>query len=223
MATWQIRLARCEVTLLDVIPGAVCCFTSFPLPAPARVREHRDGKRERSMTQRTTAPRCSSGVHCVAYPTLGEPAKLSSGNPGPRCFACEERRAASELEAHSANNSELVTERREEDAPLRSESHEQGVRICAELSCGRPAIKREGGAFVCREHAEVKRASATRDRRRASVQTCERGLRSALAADDERLTRTWSRSLIEAEARLMWAEADLRAAEERAQPKRVRR
>jgi hypothetical protein len=173
------------------------------------------------MTQRTDAPRCSSGVHCVAYPTLGEPAKLSRGNPGPRCFACEERRAASELEAHSAKSE--ATKRREEDAPLRSESHEPGVRICAELSCGRPAVEREGGAFICREHAEVKRASASLERQRASVQTCERGLRSALAAGDERLTRTWSRSLMEAEARLMWAEVDLRAAEERAQPKRVRR
>jgi hypothetical protein len=43
------------------------------------------------------APRCSNGKRCVAYPTLGEPAKLSRGNPGPRCFACEERRAVAQL------------------------------------------------------------------------------------------------------------------------------
>jgi hypothetical protein len=92
-----------------------------------------------------------------------------------------------------------------------------------EPSCGRPAVEREGGSFVCRQHAEVKSASAIRERRRASVQTCERGLRSALAAGDERLVRTWSRSLMEAEARLMWTEADLRRAEEKAQPKRVQR
>jgi hypothetical protein len=42
-------------------------------------------------------PRCSNGKRCVAYPALGQPAKLSRGNPGPRCFACEERRAAAEL------------------------------------------------------------------------------------------------------------------------------
>lgn len=173
------------------------------------------------MTQRTHTPRCSSGVHCVAYRTLGEPAKLSSGNPGPRCFACEERRVASELEAHGATSE--AAKHREEDALLRSESHEKGVRICVEPSCGRRAVEREAGAFVCRQHAEAKRASAIRERRRASVQTCERGLRSALAKGDERLTRTWSRSLMEAEARLMWAEADLKAAEERAHPKRVRR
>lgn len=220
MATWQIRLTRCEATLLDVIPGAVCCFTPSPLPAPARVREHRHGKRERSMTQRTTAPRCSSGVNCVAYPTLGEPAKLSSGNPGPRCFACEERRVASELEVHRTRSE--TTERREEDGKGHFESHEPGVRLCAEPSCERPAVEREGGAFVCREHAAIRRASAVRERRRASVQTCERGLRSALAAGDERLTRRWSKSLMEAEAGLMWAEADLRVAEKRAQQKRIR-
>jgi hypothetical protein len=41
--------------------------------------------------------RCSNGKRCVAYRALKEPAKLSRGNPGPRCFACEERRAAAEL------------------------------------------------------------------------------------------------------------------------------
>ncbi len=58
-------------------------------------------------------PRCSNGKRCVAYPALGEPAKLSRGNRGPRCFACEERRAGAELkvtagkpkavESHMAN------------------------------------------------------------------------------------------------------------------------
>ena len=41
--------------------------------------------------------RCSNGKRCVAYPALGEPAKLSRGNRGPRCFACEERRAVAAL------------------------------------------------------------------------------------------------------------------------------
>ena len=159
------------------------------------------------MTQKTAKTlRCSNGANCVAYPTLGEPSKLSSSNPGPRCFACEERRVASELEAHSAKSK--AAERREADGP--------GGRICAERSCERPAVEQEGGAFVCREHAEVRRASAIRERRRASVLTCERGLRSALASGDERLARRWSRSLADAEARLLWAEADLEVAEEKA-------
>jgi hypothetical protein len=46
--------------------------------------------------------RCSNGHRCVAYPALGEPAKLSRGNPGPRCFACEERRSAAQLEVTAA-------------------------------------------------------------------------------------------------------------------------
>ena len=48
--------------------------------------------------------RCSNGASCVAYPTLGEPAKLSRSNPGPRCFACEERRVAAELGAVGARS-----------------------------------------------------------------------------------------------------------------------
>jgi hypothetical protein len=46
--------------------------------------------------------------------------------------------------------------------------------------------------------------------------TCERALRSAIASGDERLERKWSRLLLEAEARSLWAEADFDAAEARA-------
>ena len=42
----------------------------------------------------------------------------------------------------------------------------------------------------------------------------------AIASGDERLVRRWSRSLADAEARLLWAEADLEVAEERAQLER---
>ena len=55
------------------------------------------------------------------------------------------------------------------------------------------------------------------ERRRRSVLTCERGLRSALASGDEGLAQTWARSLKDAEERLVWAEADLQAARTRAQ------
>jgi hypothetical protein len=65
---------------------------------------------------------------------------------------------------------------------------------------------------VGREHAEVGHIYVVLERRRKSVLTCERGLRSALASGDERLVRRWSRSLREAEARLAWAEADLEQA-----------
>jgi hypothetical protein len=60
----------------------------------------RESMRQKSITE----PRCANGVHCVAYPTLGEPSKLSRGNPGPRCFACKERRAAPKLEAAAAES-----------------------------------------------------------------------------------------------------------------------
>jgi hypothetical protein len=119
----------------------------------------------------------------VAYPALGEPAKLSRGNPGTRCFACEKRRAASEMKKAAGN--EKAPERRDMDTRAWTKSHGQT------------------------EQTEVESAREVRERRERSVRTCERALRSALASGDERLVRRWSRSLREAEARLAWAEADL--------------
>jgi hypothetical protein len=140
------------------------------------------------------APRCSSGERCVAYPALGEPAKLSRGNPGPRCFACEERRVASELKVAPAREVETLDGRK-----------------ANEQSRGRSKGLEE---HVGREQAGAEqRAREVLERRRRSVLTCERGLRSALASGDERTVRRWSRSLRDAKARLAWAEADLQAAE----------
>jgi hypothetical protein len=132
------------------------------------------------------ALRCASGASCVSYPTLGEPSKLSRGNPGPRCFACEKQRGELEVEAVAAKLK--VAKHRQVKKPRRSEGYEP----------------------------EVSRASEIRERRRTSVLTCERGLRSAIVSDDARLTRRWSRSLREARARLLWAEADLEASEKSA-------
>jgi hypothetical protein len=72
-----------------------------------------------------------------------------------------------------------------------------------------------------RQHTEVQRARDVLERRRRSVLTCERGLRSAQDSDDERLVRRWSRSLREAKERLAWAEADLARAEKRAWSERA--
>jgi hypothetical protein len=134
----------------------------------------------------TVVLRCASGVNCVSYPTLGEPSKLSRSNPGPRCFACEKQRKEFEVEGAAAKLE--AAEYRQMKKPSRSEGYEP----------------------------EVSPASAIRERRRASVLTCERGLQSAIASDDARLTRRWSRSLRDAQARLRWAEADLEASEKRA-------
>ncbi len=119
---------------------------------------------------------------------MGEPARLSRGNPGTRCFACEERRTATELKRATAN--EQAAERRNANK--------------------RPWAKIDRQA----EQTELKRARKVLERRRSSVLTCEEGLRSALASGDERLVRRWSRSLKEAEERLAWAEADLVRAEQ---------
>ena len=139
--------------------------------------------------------RCASGVNCVSYRALGEPCKLSRANPGPRCFACEKQRVDIEVEevATKPKVEEVATkpkaaDHRQKKKPSRSEGHE------SEVSC----------------------ASAILERRRASVRTCERGLRSAIASNDARLRRRWSRSLREAQARLLWAEADLEASEKKA-------
>src|SRR3712207_4890354 len=105
----------------------------------------------------TSTPRCSNGESCVAYPALGQPSKLSRSNPGTRCFACEERRVAFELKTTAADKK--AVERGNANEPRwgnRLEEH------------------------VGREHAEVDRAREVWERRRRSVLTCERGLRSAL-------------------------------------------
>ena len=132
------------------------------------------------------ALRCASGASCVSYPTLGEPSKLSRGNPGPRCFACEKQGGEFEVEAVAATLK--AAKHRQMKKPSRSEGYEP----------------------------EMSRASAIRERRRRSLRTCERGLRSAIVLGDARLTRRWSRSLRDARARLLWAEADLEAFEKRA-------
>ena len=156
------------------------------------------------MTRKTDEePRCSNGIRCVAYPTLGEPSKLSRGNLGTTCFACEEQHAVSELKTARANN-EKPAERRDANK-----------RPWAESNHPKEHLKKNAGS----EHTEVEHAREVLERRRRSVLTCERGLRSALAAGDEPLVRTWSRSLREARDRLAWAEADLARSEKRVGPK----
>ena len=160
------------------------------------------------------ALRCASGASCVSYPALGEPSKLSRGNPGPRCFACERQRKEFEVEAAAAKLK--AAKHRQVKRPRRSEGYEPEVRSGVERFSERPTTERADAALVGHQNAEVSRASAIRKRRRASVLTCERGLQSAIVSDDARLVRRWSRSLREAQARLLWAEADLETSEKKA-------
>jgi hypothetical protein len=165
--------------------------------------------------------RCSNGASCVAYATLGEPARLSRSNPGPRCFACEERRVAAELGAVAARSSD---ERQRKGKRQRSGSASKPKeRTCVRPSCERPVAERDGAAVVCCEHAEESRAAKVRERRRAWVLDCERAVRSAIASGDERLERTWARLLLAAEVSLSEAEADLRVAEIGARPTTAKR
>jgi hypothetical protein len=138
--------------------------------------------------------RCANGIRCVAYPFLGEPSKLSRGNLGTMCFACEERRVASELKT-AADKKQGVERRKAKELPP---SKGNGLEV-----------------QVSHEVAQSERAREIWERRRRSVLTCERALRSALASGDERLVRRWSRSLREAEQRLAWVEADLARGEKR--------
>jgi hypothetical protein len=160
------------------------------------------------------AIRCSNGTHCVTFPTLGEPAKLSRGNPGPMCFACEERRVAAELEKVAEKSK--ARQRPKANGRRLAKDNEPNKRICVKDSCQRPGVERGGAEFVCREHAEVSRASAIRERRKTVALDCERAVRSAIASGDERLEREWSRLLLVAEVRLAEAEAKLRTAQTRA-------
>jgi hypothetical protein len=167
---------------------------------------------------KTEALRCERGANCVSYPTLGEPSKLSRANPGPRCFACEEHRMdfevrAFEVEAVAAKAK--ATKHRQVKRPSRSEGYEPKVRSWAGRLSERASTEGADAAFVGHHHAEESRALAIRERRRASVLTCERGLHSAIDSGDARLRRTWSKALREAEDRLLWAEEDVVEASEK--------
>lgn len=172
------------------------------------------------MPKPAAAPRCANGARCVAYPTLGEPAKLSRGNPGPWCFACEERRAAVELEAivdePKDERSRKASGSRKAKRSRRSGGNQPKERVCVKRSCERPAVARDGIAAVCHEHAEESRAAAIRERRRAWVFTCERAVRAAIDSGDERLERRWAKLLLAAEVSFAEAEAELRRAQIRA-------
>jgi hypothetical protein len=201
----------------------------------------------------TSTPHCSNGTACVAFPALGQPSKLSRSNPGPRCFACEERRVASELHRAAAakerkniiiNNKNKKNKKKaaavgggrlqQANNDNNNNSNNAGgqrpaaptedpttsapatAARCAKGSCRRLATEWDGEAYVCGEHAKVGRARTVVERRRRTVRTCEEGLRSALASEDERLWRKWARLLREAQGRLADAEEDLEAAESRA-------
>jgi hypothetical protein len=136
------------------------------------------------------------------------------------CFACEERRIAVELEAGAANYKD---EQRRKASGSRKVNrlrlgggNQPKERICMKGSCERPVAERNGTAILCREHAEVSRATAVLERRRAWALTCERAVRAAIAAGDERLERRWAKLLLAAEVSFAEAEATLHVAEIRA-------
>ncbi len=172
---------------------------------------------------KSTSRRCSAGERCASYVALGGPAKLSRGNPGPVCYACEERRAAAELGKQAARpklaeGPEATRRRRpptEGDEP-RLGGDGGAPLACAKDSCQRPAGPLYGGVRLCREHAEAGLARGFHEGRSMWALTCDRNLRDALASGDEALTRKWSGLLEEAKARLAQAEADLATKEARA-------
>jgi hypothetical protein len=129
------------------------------------------------------------------------------------CFACDKQRGDREVDVFAAKAK--TAKHRQVKRPSRSKDYDPEVRSEAERFSDRPSTQRVGAAFVGHQHAEVSHASAIRERRRASVLTCERGLQSAIGSGDARLTRTLSRSLRDAEARLLWAEADVVEASEK--------
>ncbi len=143
--------------------------------------------------------RCSAGERCVSRAALGRPAKLSRGNPGPLCFACEERRAATEMGGAAK--------------PVAALMEERGPRT---RGGGRRSADRTGGVGKDPASLKVRRAREWREGRAGWALTCGRNLRDALAAGDEALARKWFSLWEGAEAALAVAEADLAAAEARA-------
>jgi hypothetical protein len=154
----------------------------------------------------STTRRCSAGERCASYDALGGAAKLSRGNPGLVCYACEERRVACELGKGSARKKPPAR-----GAEPRLARPRRGPLTCVKGSCQRPAGPLYGGVRLCREYAEVGLARSWQEGRSLWALTCECNLRDALASGDEGLTRKWSGLLEEAKARLAQAEADLSA------------
>jgi hypothetical protein len=155
-----------------------------------------------------TSRRCSAGEQCVSHAALGEPAKLSRGNPGPLCFACGECSAASAL-GEAAARAKPASGPGDARRPLaRGEGRRgEGLRggggrkahTCSAGRCERPAVEGHRGARFCREHAEAHRAREWRQGRAEWTLTCERNLRDALATGDEDRARKWSALLKGAE------------------------
>ena len=115
-------------------------------------------------------PRCSNGMHCVSYPALGEPAKLSRANRGTRCFACEERRLASEPKMAAANDNNKKKKNKKKAAE-RGKAKEP------------PWLKKSSdaqlvvGVHIGREHTEeAEGALELLEGCRRSVRRCEGGL-----------------------------------------------
>ena len=86
--------------------GAPPIISFRPHPSACNAVGGADIQRKEHLQKRIEEHRCANGISCVAYPALGEPSKLSRGNPGTRCFACDQRRAASKVEVASAMGEE---------------------------------------------------------------------------------------------------------------------
>ena len=169
----------------------------------------------------TQTRRCSAGGRCASHAALGQPAKLSRNNPGPLCFACEERRAALELrKARRGPGAARGLAAETPPAPRGRPPRGVGAPPCAKSSCPRPAAGHRGGPLLCREHAAAERARRWQEKRARWAIACDANLREAIASGEEELARKWEGLLEEARARLAWAEADLAAAEAEAQAAR---
>lgn len=137
--------------------------------------------------------------------------------PGPLCFACEERRAATEVEMVAGESrgehSDKARGSLKATQSGRSGGNRAKERLCMKPSCERPVAERNGIAVVCREHAEESRAAAVQEHRRAWVLACERAVRAAIGSSDKALERQCARLLYAAEISFAEAEAELRWAE----------
>ena len=174
-------------------------------------------------TPATKTRRCSAGERCASYAALGQPAKLSRGNPGPLCYACGERHAASLLRKAAAppgGSRGQGGRGAETPAPAAGEPARVGGNVsCAKGSCPRPASERLRGVVLCRAHADADRAGRWREERARWARSCDGKLREALDSGDEEQARKWEGLLEEARVRLAWAEADLAEAEAKAEAK----
>ena len=153
-----------------------------------------------------TKRHCANGTACAAYPTFGEPAKLSRYNPEDVCGECLLASRVARA-ARSAAAGEDTVSVATVSSPGRPKPK---IKACACRYCERPGTEASGAlkGRICEEHAEHERAWCKMRRCYRRVKTFEKAFDKAVEAGDESTSHRWLKLLRRAEEH--WIESEVR-------------